>query len=283
MSNLPAPSVPTSDSLAVIDRMAQVFAKSGLFGCKTVEQAAALMLVAQAEGRHPASVAQDYHIIQNRPSLKADAVLARYLAAGGKVEWLVNTDKKCSARFTHPATGSVEIDWTIEQATKAGLTKNTTWTSYPRAMLRSRVISEGVRTSFPAVMGGFLTQDEAVDTLPDSPAATGPRTLFPGPTVPPVTHPKDADLAEPSTEDIPEADVVDDRDVPDAAPAVDSVAALVKLVDGLSEKDQESVRSYLAKLKWIGKGETVSDVSDEHAETILEKFDKFLVAAQDSK
>ena len=73
--------VPWSDQ----ERMATAIAKSGLFGLKDTTQVLALMAVAQAEGRHPASVAKDYHIIQGRPALKADAILARFQAAGGKI------------------------------------------------------------------------------------------------------------------------------------------------------------------------------------------------------
>ena len=39
-----------------IERMAAAVAKSGLFGVKQPEQAMALMLVAQAEGLHPAGL-----------------------------------------------------------------------------------------------------------------------------------------------------------------------------------------------------------------------------------
>ena len=39
-----------------IEKMGERIAASGLFGIKTVEQAVALMLVAQAEGAHPAQV-----------------------------------------------------------------------------------------------------------------------------------------------------------------------------------------------------------------------------------
>ena len=70
-----------------IERMALAVAKSGLFGVKTPDQAMALMLVAQAEGMHPAIAARDYHVINGRPTLRADAMLARIQAAGGKVEW----------------------------------------------------------------------------------------------------------------------------------------------------------------------------------------------------
>ena len=45
--------------IADIERMAVAVAKSGLFGMKTPEQAIALMLIAQAEGMHPAIAARE--------------------------------------------------------------------------------------------------------------------------------------------------------------------------------------------------------------------------------
>jgi hypothetical protein len=51
MSNI----VPYSD----IEKMAIAVAKSGLFNVKKPEEAMALMLVAQAEGSHPAIAARD--------------------------------------------------------------------------------------------------------------------------------------------------------------------------------------------------------------------------------
>ena len=150
-----------------MERMASAVAKSGLFGVKTPDQALALMLVAQAEGRHPATAAQEYHIIQNRPALKADTLLARYQQAGGTVKFEELSEKRCAATFSHPASGAFTIDWTIEMAQRAGLAGKDTWKSYPRAMLRARVISEGVRTSFPGVAIGVYTPEELQDGAPE--------------------------------------------------------------------------------------------------------------------
>jgi hypothetical protein len=141
-------------------QMAQVLCQSGLFGIKKQEEALALMLIAQAEGRHPAIVARDYHIISGRPTLKADAMLARFQEAGGGVEWLILTDSEVRAKFTHKSSGTFELEWTIEQAQKAQLLNNPTWKKFPRAMLRSRVLSEGIRTSYPSVICGTYTPDE---------------------------------------------------------------------------------------------------------------------------
>ena len=149
-----------------LERMAQAVAASKLFGITNVEQALALMLVAQAEGLHPATAARDYHIIQGRPALKADAMLARYLNTGGKVEWHEHTDTKVAATFTHPAGGSLKIEWDMERAKKAGLGGKDMWSKYPRQMLRARVISEGIRATNPAVATGIYTPEEVQDMEP---------------------------------------------------------------------------------------------------------------------
>jgi hypothetical protein len=149
-----------------IERMAVSVARSGLFGVKTPDQAMALMLIAQAEGLHPAIAARDYHVINGRPALRADAMLARFQAAGGKVEWGEYTDTKVVGKFSHPSGGSVEIAWTVKMAESAGLTRNPTWKSYPRQMLRSRCISEGIRTVFPGVVVGTYTPEEVQDMDP---------------------------------------------------------------------------------------------------------------------
>ena len=170
-----------------IERMAVSVARSGLFGVKTPDQAMALMLIAQAEGLHPAIAARDYHVINGRPALRADAMLARFQAAGGKVEWGEYTDTKVVGKFSHPSGGSVEIAWTTKMAEYAGLTRNPTWKSYPRQMLRSRCISEGIRTVFPGVVVGTYTPEEVEDMAP------APRQAPPPPAPEPVEIVIDAD------------------------------------------------------------------------------------------
>jgi hypothetical protein len=170
-----------------IERMAVSVARSGLFGVKTSDQAMALMLIAQAEGLHPAIAARDYHVINGRPALRADAMLARFQAAGGKVEWGEYTDTRVVGKFSHPSGGSVEIAWTTKMAQDAGLTRNPTWKSYPRQMLRSRCISEGIRTVFPGVVVGTYTPEEVEDMAP------APRQAPPPPAPEPVEVVIDAD------------------------------------------------------------------------------------------
>lgn len=146
-----------------LESMADYLVKSKLFGLATKEQAVSLMLLAQAEGKHPAIAAREYHIVQGRPALSADAALARFQQAGGKVEWHDYTDSKVSATFSHPSGGSATIDWDMKRAASAGLGGKDMWRKFPRQMLRSRVISEGVRTVYPGVVIGVYTPEEVMD------------------------------------------------------------------------------------------------------------------------
>lgn len=155
MTNL----VPVND----MKSMAQAIVKSGFYGFKSEDQVMAIMAVAQAENKHPATVVQEYDIIQGRPALKSQAILARFQLAGGKVEYGAYTDDKVEMTFSHPAGGTLTLAWTLKQAHDIGLAKKDNWKNYPRAMLAARVISEGVRRVYPACILGHYAVEEVMD------------------------------------------------------------------------------------------------------------------------
>ena len=158
MSNI----VPLQD----IQAMAEVAATSKMFGFKNTQEAMAIMLLCQAEGLHPAIAMRDYHVIQNRPALKADAMLARFQQAGGTVVWKEYTNDAVTGLFSHPQGGSLEVTWTLVQAKSIGIANKDNWKNYPRAMLRARVISEGIRAVFPGCVVGVYTPEEVQDFVP---------------------------------------------------------------------------------------------------------------------
>lgn len=153
-------------SFAEMQRLAASIVKSNMFGIKDVDQAVALMSIAVAEGRHPATIARDFDIIQGRQVKKAEAMQRDSLAAGMRIEWHENSDDACEATFSHPHGGTVRIRWDIARAQRAGLTNKDNWKKYPRSMLRARVISEGCRTVCPMATSGMYTPEEAGDMEP---------------------------------------------------------------------------------------------------------------------
>jgi len=181
-----------------IHTMAVAVVKSGLFGIKTVEQATALMLIAQAEGYHPALAARDYHIIQGRPTLKAETMMARFQQQGGKVDWKTLTDEEVTATFSHPSGGSATITWTIEQAKKANLTGKDNWKKHPENMLHARCVSNGVRFVYPQATGGMYDPTEVADFAEKTTAwdTLKPATVVDGVDIPTPAPVPDAEFTE---------------------------------------------------------------------------------------
>jgi hypothetical protein len=156
-----------------LERLAASIAQSGLFGIKTKDQAIAMMMIAHAEGRHPALAARDYDIIQGRPAKKAEAMLRDFFEAGGRVEWHALTDQMADATFSHPRGGTARISWDMARATQAQLSGKDMFKKFPRQMLRSRTVSEGVRTVWPLATSGMYVPEELRD-MPEKEEYAGP-------------------------------------------------------------------------------------------------------------
>ena len=190
--------------LEQIAMMAKAVSDSGLFGIKSEAAAFSLMCIAQADGIPPIKAAVQYHIIDGKPSLKSEAMLARFQASGGKIRWKERTPQRCTLWLSHPQAGEIEVTWDIERAKAAGLAGRNTWKAYPAQMMSARCISEGIRALYPACVGGFYTPEEVRDfdapppaTQPESPKpAQAAKTAMPKP-----------NAANPATQ---EAEIVED-------------------------------------------------------------------------
>lgn len=158
---------------ADIERMAAVMGRGKMFG-KTPEELLPLMLIAQAEHKHPAIAAQEYDVIQGRPAINARSAQARFQSSGGTVEWIERTDQRACAKFTHPRGGALEVAWDTKRAAQAGLAGKEMWKKYPTQMLASRVIAEGVRAVYPACLSGMYLSEEVQDF--DAPPSRAHRT-----------------------------------------------------------------------------------------------------------
>lgn len=187
---------PPHMEVSEIERVALAIANGGLFGSKDPNAVLTLCFLAHAEGQHPAVVFRDYHIIQGKPAKKAEAMLRDFITAGGKIEWHRLDDECADATFSHAGGGSARIDWTMERARQAGI-NTPMWRKYPRQMLRSRVISEGVRTVFPGATSGLYEENEVRDIVAEQAPAEAPVAAAGGQSnesaVSPQQHPDDSE------------------------------------------------------------------------------------------
>lgn len=152
-------------SFKELREMATTMSKSGMFG-KNPDQMLSLMLIAQAEGLHPAIAAMEYDVIQGRPALKGQAALARFQQAGGVVNWLVRTDAEAKAEFVPPKGNPLTVSWTMEKAKRMGLAGKDNWNKQPGVMLTWRCVAEGIRAVFPACLNRMYLAEEVQDFEP---------------------------------------------------------------------------------------------------------------------
>lgn len=193
-----------------VGMMAKAVAESGLFGIKNEAAAFALMCVAQADGIPPIKAAVQYHVIDGKPALKSEAMLARFQAAGGKIRWTERTAQRVSLWLSHPQAGELEVTWDMERAKAAGLAGKNQWKAYPAQMMSARCISEGIRALYPACLGGCYTPEEVRDMAKDEPQPA------PGPAPKPPEQPKPK--AQKKSERAVEAEVVPESPAESPAP-----------------------------------------------------------------
>ena len=157
-----------NDPIQAMQVMGEMIAGSGMFGCTKTEQGMVLAMQCLAEGKPPLELAKTYHIIEGKLTMRADAMLGRYLTSGGKVKWTERSDKRVAATWICDG-NEVEIAVTIEEMTKNGVALGnngklkTNWQRFPRQMLTARNISEAVRLLMPQIVSGIYTPEEVSD------------------------------------------------------------------------------------------------------------------------
>jgi hypothetical protein len=87
-------------------------------------------------------------------------MLRDFLQSGGSVEWHDLSDEVADATFSHPQGGKVRIAWDMARAKTAGLASRDMFKKFPRQMLRSRTVSEGIRTVCPMATSGMYVPEE---------------------------------------------------------------------------------------------------------------------------
>lgn len=157
-----------TDPIQAIEKMGEMIWASGMFGCVKPEQGMVLAMQCLAEGKAPLELAKTYHIIEGKLTMRADAMLGRYLTTGGKVKWLVRSDTEVRAIWSKDG-NDVEIASTLEEfknngialSAKGGLKDN--WRKFPKQMLTARNVSEAVRLLAPQIISGIYTPEEVSD------------------------------------------------------------------------------------------------------------------------
>lgn len=165
--------------------MAEALRSSGLFnGISKTESAYALMLLCEADGLHPIEAMRRFHLINNRPAMRTDAMLAEMKRRGWKVKWHEVTARRAEATFYHATDDPEGTTFSVEFDQFGHLNKKDTWRNHPDDMLVARLISKACRRLEPSVIVGIYSPDEAEEiaerergqSLPPAPSPR-PRVL----------------------------------------------------------------------------------------------------------
>jgi len=106
--------------------------------------------------------------LRGKPSLGADA-MAGICRNSGLVRFMRIsswTAQQCTMEFSRKDEPSEIVHtfvYTIEMAQAQGLTNNRNWKTMPLQMLRSRVLTMGLRATFPDAVSGIYSADEIAD------------------------------------------------------------------------------------------------------------------------
>lgn len=149
--------------IEAIDRLGEMFAKSGMFGCSRVEQGKVLAMICLAEQKSPVHILRTFHIIDGQLSKKALASLAEFRKAGGRHKWILdgNDGLKATGQFTFEG-NTVEVSYSIEDAKRQNLSMKpgSNWAKTPSNMLRARVITNAIAMLCPEIFAGDDSDNE---------------------------------------------------------------------------------------------------------------------------
>jgi len=144
--------------------LGKVLAQSGYFSdAKQAAQAAVKVMAGSEVGLGPIASMTNIHIVQGKVTIGAN-MIAALIRRHPDYDYEVteHTDQVCSVRFLYKGKPAGTSTFTMDDAAKAGLTKNPTWKAHPRNMLFARAISNGAKWYAPDVSAGapIYTPDE---------------------------------------------------------------------------------------------------------------------------
>jgi hypothetical protein len=153
---------------------------------KTGWQFAVIAATGHELGMQPMRAIRSLAMVKGKVVESADSQLARFKAAGGRSQFEVLDESKAVLHLVHPNGDKHTETFSLEDAKRAGLSSNSNYSKFPKAMLRSRAITAGLKSiGWEGAVGAYdpdeLRSDEFPEptsavrvTQPEPPAATEP-------------------------------------------------------------------------------------------------------------
>jgi hypothetical protein len=150
-------------------KIGQIIARSGMFACPNDENGAAIALFCYQDGISLFEFQRCFHLLDGKPTMKVDAMLAKLLEIGGSYEIISRTDKIASIRVNRKDGPQYDFTVTYDEVVASGVALKSNGTlkeQYrirPKNMIWARVASDAIRTVEPRVNAGLYTTEEMED------------------------------------------------------------------------------------------------------------------------
>ncbi len=146
---------------AGLEMFGNAICRSGMFGCESKEAGIVFALQCVAENKPPLEMAKNYHLVKGKLTKRADAMLADFRRAGGKVVWADLKNESIQAAVFEFEGLKFDASFSMDDAKRAGLVRSgSAWDKTPAAMLRARCVSETLRAIAPEIVQGVYVPEE---------------------------------------------------------------------------------------------------------------------------
>lgn len=229
-------------SLAEVQTMADVFAKSGLLPEALRGKAADVavqIITGQEIGLAPMAAIRGVHIVAGKPILSADTMVALALGSGLCEYFSCVEETPTQVTYETKRKGSPNpqrVTWSDEDTKAAGLQLKDNWRMHKKQMRRARAKAILARDVYPDVLAGCYDPDEIhVPAQPMAPISTSSAA--------PIEVIEDAEIVA-SESDVPELVAIE------AAKSPQELMGLLKQLSALTGHVKKLARErYAAKLK----------------------------------
>lgn len=297
-----------NDPLNAIERLGKFIGESGMFGCTKVQQGMVIATVCLARRIDPLEFIQTYHLIQGRPSMRTDKMLARFQERGGKVKILARSAERAAIVLTPKDGEPIEFSLTWDEAEKEpfvwvfqkdkegkpvrdrngkaiklGLKDNYATPRARMQMLWARVVSDAIRAVDPGVNSGLYAPEEHDDVAEEASPALFSQT---GETGQPVGAPGEKVV---TGVEMPEGGIpgapppaIRAATLPGGFLTDETVKALVVAIGGVAGDlaTLAMAKAFLRSVKWLGEDQDWECLSVRRAQMILDRPAEFVAKAR---
>lgn len=282
-----------ADPVTAIKTLGTSIARSQIFGCQNESQGEVLAMECMARRLPPLMLAERYHIIQGKLSMKADAMLAGFEEAGGEYEIKEYSSEACEVIFRR---GKSEIriritwedaqrepwPWFTDKKTGQRVIKDT-WASPigRQDLLWARVVSRGVRRLAPGVVCGRYTPEEISDF--DNAPATAVTAAAPAKPAPALEAAPEPAPAQPKEDDtLVDAEyTIIPQELPTAKLEPDSAAYRVNTAEPCTELQVAEIKSAIQAAAQTGIPDMAARVKKKLEQSGLGKLSDLSMAEAD--